>query len=67
MTKQRNRAKQTIPFKDRLAAFASDLRQVASLMPSCAVRDEILRRAARADTASHIDDWANSRRLQPPE
>jgi hypothetical protein len=29
-------------------------------------RDELLNRASRADTASHLDEWAHSAGLQPP-
>jgi hypothetical protein len=40
--------------------------KAAELRPS-AERDHLLRRARQADTASHIDDWANSPGLRPPK
>jgi hypothetical protein len=59
--------KQMISLKDRLASFAKDLREKAELMPPCPAREVMLRKARRADTASHLDDWANSPGLQPPK
>jgi hypothetical protein len=61
MVKRRRRFKQTIAFKDRLMAFAQDLREEASSMVAGADRDDLLTRAGRADTAAHIDEWARSR------
>jgi hypothetical protein len=63
---KRRRSKQTISLKDRLAAFAKETLEKASLLPPGAEREDLLLRARRADTASHLDDWANSRELQPP-
>jgi hypothetical protein len=65
MSKRRNRAKQTVPFKDRLASFANDLRKEASTMVPCERRDDLLKRARRADTAVNIDDWAHSPGSRP--
>jgi hypothetical protein len=64
---KRHRSKQTIPLKDRLAAFAKEALEKASLLPPGAEKEELLMRARRADTASHLDDWANSRELQAPK
>jgi len=64
---KRRRSKQTIPLKDRLAAFAKGMVEQASLLPPGEEKDDMLRRARRADTASHLDDWANSLELQPPK
>ena len=63
---KRRRFKQTIPFKDRLRAFAEDLRQEASRLPAGSEKDAVLKRARRADTAVHLDAWARSRGLQSP-
>jgi hypothetical protein len=30
-------------------------------------RDDVLRKARQADTAAHLDDWANSPGLQAPK
>ena len=64
---QRRRDKQTIPLKDRLASFAREVREKASQLRPGPERDDLLKRAQRADTASHIDEWANSPGLQPPK
>ena len=64
--KTRRRFKQTESLQDRLAAFARDARDQAAVLPNGAERDHLLRRARQADTASHIDDWANSSGLQAP-
>jgi hypothetical protein len=64
---QRRRFKQTISLKERLDSFAEKIREKARLMPPCREREELLKRASRADTAAHLDDWANSSGLQPPK
>jgi hypothetical protein len=64
---QRRRDKQTISLKDRLASFAKEVREKASKLRPGPERDDLLKRAQRADTASHIDEWANSPGLQPPK
>lgn len=45
------------------------LRMSARKPTSCPrgpVREALLKKARQADTASHLDDWANSTGLQPP-
>jgi hypothetical protein len=37
------------------------------LIPPGAVRDEMIRRARRAEIASHINEWLASPGLRPPE
>ncbi len=66
MTVTRRHAKQTTSLKDRLEAFAAEAREKAKSVAG-AERDELLKKARRADTAAHIDDWANSPGLQPPK
>jgi hypothetical protein len=53
--------------KERLASFAQDARRKASLLPPGPERDQMLRKARQADTAAHLDDWANSSGLRSPE
>lgn len=65
--KKRRRFKQTESFRDRLAAFARDAREEAERLPPSIRRDDMLRKARQADTASHLDEWANSPGLQPPK
>jgi hypothetical protein len=64
---KRRRFKQTTSLHDRLASFAKETRDKASLMPPGREKDDLLKRASRADTASHLDDWANSAGLLPPK
>jgi hypothetical protein len=56
---KRRCSKQTIPLKRSPASFAKDMVGQASLLPPGPERDDLLRRASRADTASHLDDWAH--------
>ena len=58
---------QTVSLKDRLAAFANKVRETADRLPPGRERDDMLKKARRAETAAHIDDWANSPGLQPPK
>jgi hypothetical protein len=67
MTKHRRRFKPTIPVKDRLLSFAKNLRDEAQNMPAGRLREDTFKRARRADTAAHLDDWANSSGLQAPK
>jgi hypothetical protein len=62
----RRQTKQTASLKDRLASFAKDLRRQALTLPPGAGQEDLLRRARRADTTAHLDDWINSPGLQPP-
>ena len=64
---QRRRFKQTESLEDRLAAFAKDARLRASRLAPGPEKDELLRKARQADTASHLTEWVNSPGLQPPE
>jgi hypothetical protein len=63
---RRRRTKQTTSLKDRLASFAKKAFDEAQRLPSGPERDQLLKKARQADTASHIDEWANSPGLQPP-
>jgi hypothetical protein len=54
-------------FEQRLADEAARLRQEAQGVPPGVEREQLLRRAQQADTASHINDWLSSRELQPPK
>jgi hypothetical protein len=64
---QRRRFKQTLTFPDRLKIFADELKAKAAELQPGPERDALLKRASRAETASHIDEWANSPGLQPPK
>ena len=47
---ERRRFKQQLPLQDRLASFAKTARELAALLPPGAEKDELLRKAQRADT-----------------
>jgi hypothetical protein len=64
---ERLRVKQTVSLKERLASFAQEVREKASQLRPGPEQEALLKRARQADTAAHIDDWANSPGLQPPK
>ena len=63
----RRRFNQETPTQDRLAMFAQEMREKAEQLKPGPERDDLLRRARRADTSMHLDDWAKSPGLQPPK
>jgi hypothetical protein len=57
----RRRFEQALPLKDRLALFATEVREKASRLPRGRERDDLLKKADQAETASHhLNDWVNS-------
>lgn len=58
--------KQTASFRDRLADWAEDIRKRAIQLPPGTEREAMLKRASQADTAAHLEEWANSSGLRPP-
>jgi ClpP class serine protease len=65
--KKRLRIKQTVSLKERISIFSNGARENASSLPESAEREELLRKARDADSASRIDEWINSPGLQPPK
>ena len=65
MTKRR-RFKQALDFKDRLNAWAEGIRKRAEQLAPGSEREAMLKKARQADTATRLEDWANSPGLQPP-
>jgi hypothetical protein len=63
----RRRFKQQLSLQDRLTAWADTARTQADKLPPGPERDAHLKRARQADTASHLDQWANSPGLQSPK
>lgn len=61
----RRRFKQIQFLEGRLSEEAKHLTDEAKLPPG-ALREELICKARRADTASHLEDWANSSGLPPP-
>lgn len=66
MIKRRNRTKHTKTFEERLGEEAARLKEAAAQLPPGPQRELYLRRARRAETASHINEWLTSPGLQPP-
>jgi leucyl aminopeptidase len=64
---ERRRSKQPESLQDRLIKFAKEAREKATRLPPGPDKEEMLRKARRADTASHMEDWLNSTELQPPK
>ena len=60
-------SKQTETLQDRIASFARKIREKASELPPGEEKEDFLRRAQLADTASDMSLWASSPRSQPPE
>jgi hypothetical protein len=55
--KRRSRFKQTLPLEERLALQARHDRDRARALPPGTERDELLRHAERAESASQLTAW----------
>jgi hypothetical protein len=64
---KRRRVKHEISFEERLAAEAKRLREQAEALPPGIERDELIRKARQAETASRMNEWLQSPGLQPPK
>ena len=64
---QRRRIAQTQTLEERLAEEADRLRNEARGTPPGVDREDLLRRARRAETASHMNQWLSSPGLQSPK
>ena len=65
--RKRRRFKQSQSLHERLQAFAEDARARAAGLPPGTEREQLLRKAREADTASHIEGWVNSPAVQSPK
>jgi hypothetical protein len=63
----RRRLKQALSLNDRLKIFSDQLKAQASRLRPGPEQDALFKRARIADTAAHIQKWANSPGLQPPK
>jgi hypothetical protein len=63
----RRRFKQTQSLEEPLVEEAKRLREEAKLLPPGALREEMIRKARQAETASHMNEWLTSPGLRPPE
>ena len=64
---QRRRFKNILTFPERLEQEITRLRTEADKLPHGTEREELLRKARQAETASHISEWLSSPGLRPPE
>jgi hypothetical protein len=64
---RRRRSIQPTSHKGRLVAFAKEIRDKAFRLRPGRERDALLKEARQADTSAHIEDWANSQGLKPPD
>ena len=64
---KRRRFKQQQTLQDRLASWAGKVREQADTLKPGAEKNALLKKASQAETAAHIDDWANSPGLRPPK
>ena len=63
---QRRSFKQIAPLDQRLTEEAERLRKEARGTPPGVARDNLIRRARQAETASHMQEWLASPGLQSP-
>ena len=63
---ERRRSKQPVSFDQHLLEQAERLRKEAQGTPSGVTRDELIRQAQQAETASHMLEWLSAPSLQPP-
>jgi hypothetical protein len=64
---QRRRFRDVLSFPDGSTEEAERLRAEAEKLPPGPQRHDIERKARRAETAAHIDEWLKSPGLRPPE
>jgi hypothetical protein len=62
---QRHSFKENAPLNQRLTEQAERLRKEAHTPPGV-MRDQLIRQARQAETASHMSEWLSSPGLQPP-
>lgn len=63
---KRRRFKQLLSLSERLEQEAARLRALAEKLPNGPQREQILRKARQAETATHVDEWLSSPGLQAP-
>ncbi len=64
---QRRRFKNILTFPERLDREIQRLQTEAEKLPPCSEREELLRKARKAETALNIDKGVSSPGLRPPE
>jgi hypothetical protein len=66
MQKRRGFKKQ-VTLQDRISEWAVGVREQAATMPPGHDREELLKKLGQAETAMHLQDWANSPGLPIPK
>ena len=64
---KRRRFKQLLSLNERLELEAARLRAQAEQLPFGQKREELIRKAHQAETATHIDEWLSSPGLRAPQ
>jgi hypothetical protein len=64
---QRRRFKRVETLEYRLTTEAANLRRQAEGLPPGVRREELMRKANQAETASHMSEWLSSPGLRPPK
>jgi hypothetical protein len=64
---RRQRIDRTSSLEERLLDQAQRFRDQAKTLRPGRERDELIRKARQAETASHINEWVASPGLRPPE
>ena len=59
--------KEQATLQDRVIEWAKEVRDQAAALPPGPDRDMLLKKVRQAETALHLEDWANSPGLQPPK
>jgi hypothetical protein len=62
---RRRRFKQQTSLQDRIAEWAANIREMANQLGPGPEQDDLLKKLRQAETAMHLQDWANSPGLQP--
>jgi hypothetical protein len=65
--KRPRRFKPEFTLQDRIMEWAKKVRAQAAELPPGPEQDQLLKKVRQAETAMHLDDWANSPGLQPPK
>jgi hypothetical protein len=63
---KRNRSKQTLSLRDRLAIWANKLRAKAAALPAGPEQDTLLGKANQAEATIEIEDWMQPQPDQKP-
>jgi hypothetical protein len=64
---RRRRFKHQFTLQERIVVWAKEVREQAAKLPPGPDRDMLLKKVQQAETALHLEDWANSPGLQPPK